>query len=120
MDEFEFGRGDGSRYLLYSHDGVGLGHARRNLAIAGAIVDISPGACVLVATSAEGVERLGVPPSVDILKLPGLRKLGNGSYAARRLRIPRRDVSDVRASLLAAAVDSFRPAVVLADKHPLG
>lgn len=120
MDEFELCRGEGGRFLFYSHDGVGLGHARRNLAIAGAVADLSPGASVLVATSAERAESLGVPPNVDILKLPGLRKLGNGRYAARRLRISRRDVSDVRAALLAAAVESFRPDVVLADKHPLG
>src|ERR671914_528199 len=46
------------RFLFYSHDGVGLGHTRRNLA--------------------------------------------------------------VRSALLAAAVESFRPHVLLADKHPVG
>jgi predicted glycosyltransferase len=108
------------RFLFYSHDGFGLGHARRNLAIAGALTEVDPRASVLVATSAEEVEKLGVPPGVDILRLPGLRKLGNDRYAARRLRVSSRDFTMVRAELLAAAVESFRPAVILADKHPLG
>ena len=34
--------------------------------------------------------------------------------------MPWRDVRSVRASLLLAAVNSFRPTVVLVDKHPLG
>jgi len=113
-------RGTGSRYLFYSHDGLGLGHVRRNLAIASAIGDMDPDASVLVATSVEEVEKLGVPPHVDILRLPGLRKLDNGRYAARRLQVSWSDVTRLRANLLAAAAESFRPAVLLVDKHPLG
>jgi predicted glycosyltransferase len=109
-----------SRFLFYSHDGLGLGHVRRNLSVAGALTELAPEASVLVATSAEEAESFGIPPHVDVLKLPGLRKLGNERYAARRLPVPWRDVRAVRAKLLAAAVDSFRPAVLLVDKHPLG
>jgi predicted glycosyltransferase len=108
------------RFLFYSHDGFGLGHARRNLAIAGALTELDPRGTVLVATSAEEVENLGVPPGVDILRLPGLRKLGNDRYASRRLRVSSEDFAAVRGKLLESAVESFRPAVLLADKHPLG
>ena len=31
----------GARFLFYSHDGLGLGHTRRNLAIAAALTEIS-------------------------------------------------------------------------------
>jgi predicted glycosyltransferase len=99
---------------------LGLGHARRNLAIAGALTELDPRATVLVATSAEEVENLGVPPGVDILRLPGLRKLENDRYGSRRLRVSSKDFAAVRGKLLGAAVESFRPAVLLADKHPLG
>lgn len=109
-----------SRFLFFSHDGLGLGHVRRNLTVARALVDLDPEASVLVATSTEEAERFGLPPRVDILKLPGLRKLDNDRYAARRLPVPWSEISAVRARLLAAAVESFRPAVLLADKHPLG
>jgi predicted glycosyltransferase len=109
-----------SRFLFYSHDGLGLGHVRRNLSVASALTELAPRASVLVATSSEDAESFGIPPNVDLLKLPGLRKLGNERYAARRLPVPWRDVRAVRAKILAAAVESFRPAVLLADKHPLG
>jgi predicted glycosyltransferase len=113
-------REEPSRFLLYSHDGLGLGHVRRNLAIAGAITEVAPLASVLLATSAEEAEKLGIPPGVDVLKLPGIRKLGNERYAPRRLRVSSSNFAVVRAKLLAAAVESFRPSVLLADKHPLG
>jgi len=61
-----------------------------------------------------------VPKRADVLKLPGLKKVANGAYSSRRLPLPSADVRDVRASLLAAAVDSFRPSVMVVDKHPLG
>jgi predicted glycosyltransferase len=115
-----YGRAGASRFLFYSHDGLGLGHVRRNLCVADALAELAPDASVLVATSAEEVERFGTPPRVDFLKLPGLRKIDNGHYAARRLPMSWEDVRSLRASILAAAVDSYRPSVILADKHPLG
>jgi predicted glycosyltransferase len=108
------------RFLLYSHDGLGLGHVRRNLVIAAALVTRSPGASVVLATSAEHADSLGVPEHVDLLRLPALRKVANGPYAPRRLPMSSTDLISVRESLLAAAVESFAPNVLLVDRHPLG
>jgi predicted glycosyltransferase len=108
------------RFLLYSHDGLGLGHLRRNIAVAHALADAAPQSSILLATSAEEAQRFELPPNVDILRLPGVRKVNNGRYAARRLNVTWDKMRSVRASLLLAAVSSFRPSVVLADKHPLG
>lgn len=111
---------DHVRYLFYSHDGLGLGHARRNLAVAAALIDEAPEASVLLATSVDEIDRLGLPPNVDVLKLPGVRKLGNERYAARRLPVSHEEIGGLRAALLAAAVEQFRPGVMLVDKHPQG
>jgi predicted glycosyltransferase len=105
---------------LYSHDGLGFGHARRNLAIATALTLAEPEAAVLLATSADEIHTLGIPPRVDVVKLPGLRKVANEKYTGRRLAVGGTGVIAVRNSLLQATVDSFKPAVILADKHPLG
>jgi predicted glycosyltransferase len=105
---------------LYSHDGLGFGHARRNLAIATALTLAEPEASVLLATSADEIHTLGIPPRVDVVKLPGLRKVTNEKYTGRRLAMGGTGVIAVRNSLLQATVDSFKPAVILADKHPLG
>jgi len=106
--------------MLYSHDGFGLGHFRRNLVIARALTERLPNASVLLACAAEGIETFAMPPGADVLRLPGLRKVDNDHYAPRSLRLDARDVVSLRAGLLAAAVDGFAPDVVLVDKHPLG
>src|ERR1041384_4600216 len=83
--------GSGPRLLLYSHDGHGLGHTRRNLAIAAAITELAPDAAVLIVTGTNEVHRLGVPTRVSVLKLPGWRKIGNERNAGRGPNAPRRD-----------------------------
>jgi predicted glycosyltransferase len=108
------------RFLFYSHDGFGLGHTCRNLAIARALTELAPRASVLLATGSDDVTRLGVPDRVEILKLPGLRKLANESYASRYLGVPPEDVRHLRSRLLLSAMESFRPDVLLVDKHPFG
>lgn len=108
------------RFLLYSHDALGLGHVRRNLVIAAALVERSPGASVLLATSAAHADDLGIPEHVDLLRLPALRKVANGHYAPRRLPIGGADLISLREGILATAVASFRPSVLLVDRHPLG
>ena len=108
------------RFLLYSHDGLGLGHVRRNLAIASALVRLDPDAQILVATSVDEVSRLGLPRGVDTLKLPGLRKIDNRQYVPRRLGLRTLEMWRLRSSLLLAAIHGYRPDVILVDKHPLG
>ncbi|MBI3848738.1 MAG: hypothetical protein HY298_00395 [Verrucomicrobia bacterium] len=108
------------RFLFYSHDGLGLGHTRRNLAIAAALTELAPEASVLLATGADYISRLGVPPHVDILKLPGLRKIANGEYCARHLNLPVPEIRGLRAEMLTTAIKNYFPSVVLVDKHPFG
>src|SRR5207247_8440641 len=108
------------RFLFYSHDGLGLGHTRRNLAVAVAVVELCPEASLLIASGTDDAHRLGLPPRVDVLKLPGLRKTRNDDYASRRLPLPKEEIRQLRSALLEAAVRSFRPAVVLVEKHPFG
>lgn len=108
------------RFFFYAHDGVGLGHTRRNLAIAAGLYELQPEASVLLATSAYEVSCLCGPPNVELLKLPGLQKVSNGRYVARRLNIPAVDIIAMRSAMLTATVQSFRPDIMLVDKHPFG
>ncbi|MDQ1533325.1 MAG: hypothetical protein QOF28_1086 [Actinomycetota bacterium] len=111
---------EGARFLFYSHDALGLGHVRRNLAIARALTEIAPDVSVLVASGSDEIDRLGGGHNIDVLKLPGMRKVSGGRYVARRLPLDAREIRALRSRLLEAAVAAFRPAVVLSDKHPLG
>jgi predicted glycosyltransferase len=110
----------GLRFMLYSHDGLGLGHVRRNLAIAAAVTEAEPEASVLLVTGCTELGAHGLAPNVDVLTVPGLRKLGNGNYSARRLAMSGRDIRALRTAQIEAAVRGFRPDVMLVDKHPLG
>jgi predicted glycosyltransferase len=108
------------RFLFYSHDGLGLGHVRRNLAIADAVTRLQPSASVLLVSSSDHVDSLVVPRRVDILKLPGIRKVDNSSYEARRLGMTSAETWGLRSALLVAATRSYAPDVLLSDKHPYG
>lgn len=108
------------RFILYSHDGCGLGHLRRNLAIAAAVTEEAPDASVVLLTGCIELGAEGLAPNVEICSLPALRKLGNGLYGARRLPISTTELRDVRARLISACVEAFRPDVLLIDKHPMG
>lgn len=106
------------RFVFYSHDGLGLGHVRRNLAIAAQLAELAPEASILIVTGVDDARHLGCAPNVEILKLPSLRKVTNGHYVGRYLRMD--DVLGFRARLLSEIVTSFRPSVLLVDRHPLG
>ena len=108
------------RFLFYSHDGLGLGHTRRHLAVAAALAEQAPDAAILLATGAEEPGRFGLPRQVEILKLPGLRKDANEKYSSRRLKVSVDHIRALRSALLLSAVKAFEPAVVLVDKHPFG
>lgn len=108
------------RFLFYSHDGQGLGHVRRNLAIAAAVTRANPSASVLLVSSTDHIDSLVIPRGVDILKLPGIRKVDNSSYEPRHLGMSSGETWSMRSALLAAATRAFAPDVLLSDKHPQG
>jgi predicted glycosyltransferase len=108
------------RFIFYSHDGCGLGHLRRNLAIAAAVTDAAPDASVVLLTGCIELGTEGLAPNVEIVALPALRKLANGRYGARRLPVSASELRSLRGGLISAAVESFRPDVLLIDKHPMG
>lgn len=119
----EFRRGpsgvDGAelRFLLYSHDGVGLGHFMRNLKVATELAGRNSRATVVLASSTR--VSVPLPAGVDRVGLPALRKAAPGVYLPRTLRTVDSALA-LRADLLAATVESFRPHAILVDRHPLG
>lgn len=108
------------RFLFYSHDGLGLGHTRRHIAVATALTEMASEASVLLATGADDISRVGLPANIEVLKLPGLRKIENETYGSRRLQVPAEDIRAIRAALLRSIAKAYRPDVVLVDKHPFG
>lgn len=109
-----------TRVALYSHDSQGLGHVRRNLAIAAALHAADPRTRVLVVSGADEAAALPRPAGCDVLGLPGLVKDRQGRYASRHLDVPIADLVALRGSVLAAALCSFAPDVMIVDRHVRG
>lgn len=106
------------RFLLYSHDGFGIGHFARNLRVGAALARSVPDASVLLVCGLQ--THVPLPPGVDVLKLPSMRKAGRGDYKPRSLRLEPDAVHRLRQALLEQTVREFEPDVVLVDRHPDG
>ncbi|MGK2348797.1 glycosyltransferase family protein [Actinomyces sp. W5033] len=112
------------KVMLYSHDAQGLGHLRRNLALAHHLARALPalthaqvtGLLVAGLTPGAGFE---VPPGFDWLVLPGIMKSADG-YRPRRLRSTRAQLRALRSQVLEAALTSFAPDLLIIDRHPYG
>jgi predicted glycosyltransferase len=108
------------RIALYSHDTVGLGHTRRQLAIAHALAAHHETADLLVLTGNPEATRLSVPPRTDLVTLPTVTKDDAGSYVPRRAAGSLEQVLAVRRAVLTAALTSFGPTLLIVDKVPAG
>lgn len=106
------------RIALYSHDALGLGHLRRNLAIARALT--SDGAATLLVTGLREAGAFPAPAGVDYLTLPGYAKDSEGEYGPRFLNVSAQRLKALRAATMRAALLAFAPDVLIVDKHPLG
>jgi predicted glycosyltransferase len=105
---------------LYSHDTMGLGHMRRNLMIAQALVNSPPETAVLLIAGAHELGTFALPSGVDCLTLPSLFKEADGNYRCRHLGIPLHKLIAVRSKAIAGALEEFEPDVLIVDKVPRG
>lgn len=110
----------GARIALYGHDTYGLGHLRRNMAIAERLSADCAGASILALTGSPFVHLFGFPRNVDYIKVPAVTKAKDGSYVPRNLRLPLGDVTQLRSRVILAALSGFRPHVFLVDHAPEG
>lgn len=107
------------RVALYSHDAQGLGHLRRNLAIAGVLAAGGQRDVLLICGVGEA-RVFATPPGVELLTLPALRKSTAGGYRSRSLALPLAALIRLRAQTICAALVEFAPDVLIVDKLPLG
>jgi predicted glycosyltransferase len=109
--------------LLYAHDGRGLGHISRTVAIGMALRRLYPDVRVLVVTGCASTKELIHCASLDWLKLPSYRTEvingkshgidGNSCFTDKELGL-------LRAETLQKIVLQYRPKVVLVDHTPQG
>jgi predicted glycosyltransferase len=113
-------RGDaGARFAFFTNELVGLGHIRRTLAVARCVA-ATEGASALVVTGSRVVPWRGMPPRVDVLKLPGWSRDEDGTRRSAGLGVGPGGLREVRSSIELAVATSFDADVVVVDKLPLG
>jgi len=108
------------RILLYSHDSYGLGHLRRNLAIARALLERISNASILIVTGSPCATLFPLPERCDVIKLPAVGKDKDGHYEPRSLNISLDQVVALRRGLIMSAYESFDPDVILVDHKAAG
>ena len=108
------------RLLVYSQDGLGLGHLRRTSALATEFLAARPGASVLTVSDSPLGRFFAMAADHDYVKLPSIRKTGPGDWRPLSLSLPFAEVLDLRKQLILGAVETFRPDVVLVDHMPHG
>jgi len=107
------------RIALYSHDAQGLGHMRRNLAIADAFAEDGE-TSVLLVSGAREAGLFPLPRNTDLLTLPALRKGDDSRYSSRSLGLELDEMVGLRSQVLGSALMAYAPDVFVVDKLPGG
>jgi predicted glycosyltransferase len=110
----------GARLLIYSQDGLGLGHLRRTTLLAAEFLAAEPGSSVLTICDSPLGQFFSTASGHEHLKLPSIRKRGPGDWQPVSLSMPFTDVLAVRKEIIRAAALTFRPDVLLVDHMPHG
>jgi predicted glycosyltransferase len=107
------------RVLMYSHDGYGLGHFRRNTALAHAMVARDPAVEVVLLSGSPVADGWPLPPGVTVVRLPAAVKTAAETYVP----VEARSMSGLRAEragIISSTLLRMRPDIFLVDHSPLG
>lgn len=112
------------KVVLYSHDSQGIGHVRRNLAIAHHIAHEVPArtgrkVSGLIVSGLAHATVFPLPEGFDWLFIPSITK-GSEGYEPRHLGEEMPYVLNLRSKVLQATLNSFRPDLVVVDRHIYG
>ncbi len=108
------------RLAFYSHDTMGMGHIRRNLLIATAIVRDCPNVEILLIAGTREAAFFATEAGLDCVTLPALTKSADGRYSARHLGWSLEETTRLRSRIIQAAMEEFSPDVFVVDKLPRG
>lgn len=114
------GAASARRVILYSHDTFGLGHLRRSRALASALTQSGAASSAIILTGSPVAGRFTFPESVDHIRLPGVKKLADGSYASQTTNMDIEQTTSLRAGIIQSAIKEYEPDLLIVDKEPTG
>jgi len=106
--------------MMYSQDGLGLGHMRRTSSIANQIAQVRSDAAILTMADSQLGQFFETSKNHDYLKLPSILKAGPGDWRAVSLPLAFADVHAMRRELIRSAVLTYQPHILLVDHMPHG
>jgi len=109
--------------LIYAHDGRGLGHASRSIAIGLALRRRFPTLKVLFLTGCKISQDLIGPGHLDWIKLPSYETVvinGKSKGIAGKSNFEDAELGNSRTELIKQIIRLYRPRIVLADHSPQG
>ena len=108
------------RLAFYSHDTMGLGHIRRNMLLANAVLKTAPQTEVLLINGVREAGSFYLPKGADIVTLPTYLKNADGNYLPRSLGNDVKRLTALRSGIIYAAIENFAPDIVIIDNVPNG
>lgn len=110
-------------YLLYAHDGRGLGHVSRTVAVGLALKRLDPDAKVLVISGSAATGMLIGPAPLDWIKVPSYQTelkdgVPTGGYGDSGYY--KSVLGKLRSHMFEGMVEILRPRCVLVDHNPTG
>ena len=120
VDQRDHMRPQRLRIVLYSPGMIGLGHIRRNLLIAQTFAYPPLQNVILMIAEAREASVFKMPNGVDCLTLPALRKDFDGQSNPRYLDISVQELTAIRANVIRATIEAFKPDVLIVDHLPWG
>jgi len=108
------------RIAIYSQDGFGLGHLRRNSVIGQHLLEAMPKSKVLLFADSPVAPFFQLPRGMDHIKLPSIKKVRAGKWQPTHLRIEIKHLQRMRAELLSNALRNYQPDLLLVDHMPHG
>ncbi len=108
------------RLVFYSHDTMGLGHIRRNLLLADAVIKAIPDAEILLINGVREAGRFFLPAGADVVTLPSYFKDAAGNYSPRSLGCDIKRLTTLRSNIIYAALEAFEPDIFVIDNVPGG
>lgn len=106
--------------MIYSHDTYGLGHLRRSLAIANALVDRFDNITVLIISGSVLADAFAVHERIILAKIPSVIKFSNGAYDSADTQSSLEQTIDIRKQKIIDIAQDFAPDIFLVDKEPCG
>jgi predicted glycosyltransferase len=108
------------KILIYSQDGLGLGHLRRNLNLCEQIKKRGANVSCLIIADSPVAPFFKMPAHCDFVKIPTIVKVDTGVWKSNRLPVEYTELLAMRAEIIQNVMLSFRPHVFVVDHMPHG